>query len=295
MSKDKIKKGSAWKEFTKGLLRQNPLLVLLLGTCPALAVTTSLNNGIGMGLASTFVLIGSNVVISLIRDVIPDKVRIPSYITVIASFVTILQFLMEAYQPELNESMGIFIPLITVNCIILGRAEAFASKNTPFLSALDGLGMGLGFTAALCVIGGIREILGNGSIGGWQIPFIGGENALQPILIFIMPPGGFFIFGLVIAIALKLSASFYAKHPDEAVEAKAIRNAICDSCLSQSSCPASAQVNAEETAEVSEFETSDIPSSETVNIGEAETKESQEPEKASEEQAAQIAIEGGKQ
>lgn len=227
-----------WQEFSKGILKQNPLLVLLLGTCPSLAVTTSLVNGLGMGLATTFVLICSNAVISAIRHLIPEKVRIPSYITVIASFVTILQFLLEAYVPSLNEALGIFIPLITVNCIILGRAEAFASKHSVGLSVLDGLGMGLGFTFALVAIGGIREILGNGTIAGWAIPFIGGDNALQPLLIFIMPPGGFMVFGFVIAIALALSRKFYAKHPEEAIEARALISASCDGCGMSAHCAA---------------------------------------------------------
>lgn len=233
-------KTSVWREFSKGILQQNPLLVLLLGTCPALAVTTSLINGLGMGLAATFVLICSNVVISAIRHIIPDKVRIPSYITIIASFVTILQFLLQAYVPSLNDSLGIFIPLITVNCIILGRAEAFASKHSVGLSAIDGLGMGLGFTLALVAIGGIREILGSGSIAGWQIPFIGGDNVLQPILLFVMPPGGFMVFGFVIALALHLSRKFYAQHPDAAVEAESLRNQACLGCAMSGQCSGTA-------------------------------------------------------
>lgn len=217
-------KKSSWKEFSKGILKENPLLVLILGTCPALAVTTSLINGLGMGLAATFVLLGSNIVISAIRDIIPNKVRIPCYIVVIASFVTIMQFILEAYLPSLNESLGIFLPLITVNCIILGRAEAYASKNSIWLSALDGVGMGLGFTIALVFIGGLREILGNGSIAGWPIPFIGGNNALQPMLIFIMPPGGFMIYGFIMAIALALTRKFYARKADEAKRARELRS-----------------------------------------------------------------------
>lgn len=238
MSENK-KKTNYLQEFTKGILKQNPLLVLLLGTCPSLAVTTSLTNGLGMGLASTFVLALSNLVISLIRKVIPDKVRIPCYITVIASFVTILQFLLQAYTPSLNQALGIFIPLITVNCIILGRAEAFASKNKPLVSVLDGLGMGLGFTIALVVIGGVRELLGNGSIAGVPLPFVGQGKLLKPILIFIMPPGGFIIFGLTIAIALYLTGRFYAKHPDAAIEARAAASA-CACCGMKNACSGSA-------------------------------------------------------
>lgn len=207
-----------WKEFSKGILKQNPLLVLMLGTCPALAVTTSLKNGLGMGLAATFVLIFTNLIISLLRNVIPDKVRIPAYITVIASMVTIVQFLMEAYAQDLNEALGIFIPLITVNCIILGRAEAFANKNSPFVSVLDGLGMGIGFTIALVLIGGIREILGNGTIYDVALPFVGEGKLFQPMRLFIMPPGGFLIFALIIACALALTRRYYAEHPDAALE-----------------------------------------------------------------------------
>lgn len=262
-------KTSYWKEFSKGLLQQNPLLVLLLGTCPSLAVTTSLINGVGMGLAATFVLLFSNLVISLIRNLIPDRVRIPCYITIIASFVTILQFLLKAYVPSLNDALGIFIPLITVNCIILGRAEAFASKHPPIPSMLDGLGMGLGFTAALCLIGGLREILGNGSIAGWQLPFVGGDNVLQPLLIFIMPPGGFIIFGLVIAIALSLTRRFYAKHPDAAVAASEVGMPECAGCLGNEACHADCTL-------------SDAPSSEEAS-GEAEKT----PLTASEDKEAQ--------
>lgn len=216
-------------ELTKGILKENPLLVLVLGTCPALATTTSLLNGLGMGLAATFVLTLSNLVISLVRQFIPDKVRIPCYITIIAGFVTILQFLLEAYVPALNSALGIFIPLITVNCIILGRAEAYANKHNPLEAVFDGIGMGVGFALALTVIGGIREILGNGSIAGWAIPFIGGDNVLQPILLFIMPPGGFLVFGFVIAIATALTRKFYAKHPDLALEVSAAA-AACGCC-----------------------------------------------------------------
>lgn len=224
-------KNNYLKEFSKGILKQNPLLVLVLGTCPALAVTTSLKNGLGMGLAATFVLVFANLIISLLRKVIPDKIRIPAYITVIASMVTVLQFLLEAYAHSLNESLGIFIPLITVNCIILGRAEAFASKNGPLASVLDGLGMGIGFTIALCLIGGIREILGNGTIYGLALPFVGEGKLFQPMLLFILPPGGFLVFGLVIACALALTRRFYARHPEEALEVSRCA-AGCAACAS---------------------------------------------------------------
>ncbi|HPI86219.1 MAG TPA: electron transport complex subunit E, partial [Bacteroidales bacterium] len=151
------------KNFTKGFIRENPILVLLLGTCPTLAVTTSAINGLGMGLATTFVLVGSNIVVSAVKSTIPDKVRIPSFIVIIASFVTIVQLVMQAYTPSLYDALGIFIPLIVVNCIVLGRAEAFASKNSVFSSLIDGLGMGLGFTLALFILGAVREAIGNAS------------------------------------------------------------------------------------------------------------------------------------
>ncbi|HHU07331.1 MAG TPA: electron transport complex subunit E [Clostridiaceae bacterium] len=207
------KKKSLTYEFTKGIVKENPLLVLLLGTCPALAVTTSAWNGVGMGLATIFVLVLSNLVISALRNVIPDRVRIPSYITIIASLVTILHLLLQAYLPDLNKSLGIFIPLITVNCIILGRAEAFANRRTVLESIFDGLGMGVGFTLALFIIGAIREILGAGTFFGLALPFVGGDNMLQPILIFSLPPGGFAIFGLLIALSQKLSNRLYAQTP----------------------------------------------------------------------------------
>ena len=152
---------SNWKTFTKGLIKENPILVLLLGCCPTLATTTSAINGMSMGLATTFVLIMSNLVISLLKNFIPDKVRIPCFIVVIASFVTVVQLVMQAYVPDIYETLGLFIPLIVVNCIVLGRAEAFASKNPVWPSILDGAGMGLGFTFALTILGSIREILGS--------------------------------------------------------------------------------------------------------------------------------------
>ncbi|HRZ39989.1 MAG TPA: electron transport complex subunit E, partial [Candidatus Omnitrophota bacterium] len=157
-----------WQNFTKGFIRQNPVLVLLLGFCPTIGVSTSVVNGLGMGLAATFVLVMSNIVISIVKDFIPDQVRIPSYIVVIAAFVTMVELLMAGFAPALHAQLGIFLPLIVVNCIILGRAEAFASKNTVFSSIIDGLGMGLGFTLTLAVVGMIREGLGNGSLLGFK-------------------------------------------------------------------------------------------------------------------------------
>lgn len=194
-------KRSLTKEFTKGIIKENPVLCLVLGTCPTLAVTTAANNAIGMGVAATVVLVCSNAVISTLRNVIPDKVRIPAYITIIAGFVSIVQMLVKAYTPEIDESLGIFLPLIVVNCIILGRAEMFANKNRVLPSILDGLGMGIGFTAALLLMGIIREFLGTGGLFGKPIT----SEFMDPILIFILPPGGFFVFGMLIAIANRLS------------------------------------------------------------------------------------------
>jgi len=188
-------------EFYRGLIKENSVFVLLLGMCPTLAVTGSAINGMGMGLASTAVLLGSNAVIAMIKNIIPDKVRIPAFIVVIASFVTIIDKVMNAYTPDLHEQLGIFIPLIVVNCLILGRAEAFASKNGVGASLLDGLVMGLGFTFALLTLGSIREILGAGSIFGFK--FVS-EDA-STILLFILPPGAFFALGYLIAIVNKIT------------------------------------------------------------------------------------------
>lgn len=183
-----------WKNFTKGLLRENPVFVLLLGLCPTLGVTTSAANGMGMGLATAFVLVMSNVVISLIKDMIPDKVRIPSFIVIIASFVTIVDLVMAAYVQALHAQLGIFIPLIVVNCIILGRAEAFASKNTLAASMVDGIGMGIGFTFALTLLGAVRELLGSGAI--FQMKLLPGDG----MIIFVLAPGAFIVLGYLIAL-----------------------------------------------------------------------------------------------
>ena len=186
------------QNFTKGFFKENPILVLVLGTCPTLATTSSALNGMGMGIATTFVLIGSNVVIALLANLIPDKVRIPAFIVVIASFVTIVDLLMQAFVPALYEALGIFIPLIVVNCIILGRAEAYASKNGVWSSFIDGAGMGLGFTMALGILGTFREIAGSGSIFGYK--FIQGDG----ILVFILAPGAFMALGYLIALINRL-------------------------------------------------------------------------------------------
>ena len=184
-----------WKNFTKGFIKENPVFVLVLGMCPTLGVTSSAINGLGMGLATTFVLMMSNIVISLVKNVIPEKVRIPSFIVIIAAFVTVVQLLMQAFVPALYKSLGLFIPLIVVNCIVLGRAEAFASKNNVGSSAIDGLGIGLGFTFALVLLGSIREILGSGNLFNITIyP----ENYVT--LVFVLAPGAFIVLGYLIAL-----------------------------------------------------------------------------------------------
>ncbi len=177
-----------------GIFKNNPVFIILLGLCPTLAVSSSLKNALGMGCAATFVLISSNIIISLNRKIIPANVRIPAYITVIATFVTIVELVMKAYFPALNEKLGIFIPLIVVNCIILGRAEAFASKNNVLDSILDGIGSGTGFTLALLLIAFVRELLGNGSL--WDIPV---SSGFKPMLVFILPAGAFFTLGILLA------------------------------------------------------------------------------------------------
>jgi electron transport complex protein RnfE len=187
------------QNFTKGFIKENPVLILLLGLCPALGVTTSAINGLGMGLATTFVLVSSNLVVSLVKNFIPDKVRIPSFIVIIASFVTIVELVMQGFLPALFEQLGLFIPLIVVNCIVLGRAEAFASKNTVLSSLVDGLGMGLGFAFALTMLGAVREILGSGAI--FNIKFIPGDL----MLVFVLAPGAFIGLGYLIALTRKLN------------------------------------------------------------------------------------------
>lgn len=208
--------------FLRGILRENPVFVLLLGLCPFLATTTSFFNGLGIGLATTFVLVSTNIVISLMRNFIPDKVRIPAYIIIIAGFVSVVELLVKAFVPALDTSLGIFIPLITVNCIVLGRAEAFASHNTPFKSFLDALGMGIGFTIACVLMGLIREALGAGQIFGIDIPWLS-EN---PFLIFIMPTGGFLVYAMLIVLATLLT-----KYLDK--KKKEHEQAIIDAYLAQ--------------------------------------------------------------
>ncbi|MCG8412304.1 MAG: electron transport complex subunit E [Bacteroidales bacterium] len=188
-----------WKNFSKGFFKENAVFVLFLGLCPTLGVTTSAINGLGMGLATTFVLVMSNLAVSSVKSFIPDKVRIPSFIVIIASFVTMVELLMQAYVPALFEQLGLFIPLIVVNCLVLGRSEAFASKNGPIASIIDGLGMGLGFAMALTILGGAREILGSGSLFGFK--FIQGDG----MLIFVLAPGAFIVLGYLIVLINKIN------------------------------------------------------------------------------------------
>ena len=211
------------KVFSNGLLKENPSLRLVLGTCPTLAVTTLAVNGLGMGLAATFVLVCSNIAISALRKIIPDKVRLPAYITVIATFVTVLQMLVKAFVPALDSALGIFLPLIVVNCIILGRAEMFASKNSIGLSALDGLGMGLGFTGTLVVMGSVREVLGAGTLFGIQVM----PAAVDPMTVFITPPGGFFVFGCLMALVIWIEIK---------TNNRKVRSIGCEGCPSASVC-----------------------------------------------------------
>ena len=205
------KKKGLLQEFTKGIIKENPVLRLVLGCCATLAVTTAASNAIGMGAATTFVLVCS----------IPDKVRIPAFITIVAGFVTIVQLFIQAFSPALDDALGVFLPLIVVNCIILGRAEMFASKNKVLPSILDGLGMGVGFTATLLAMGIIRELLGAGTVFG--IPVLSGF--MEPIIIFLLPPGGFFVFGMLVALAGKLSK-----------EGKAPETTGCGNCPLAASC-----------------------------------------------------------
>jgi electron transport complex protein RnfE len=188
-----------WNNFSKGFFRENAVFVLLLGLCPTLGVTTSAFNGLGMGLATTFVLVMSNIVVSIIKKAIPDKVRIPSFIVSIASFVTIVELVMQAYLPDLFTALGLFIPLIVVNCLVLGRAEAFASKHNLLTSAIDGLGMGLGFSMALTILGAVREILGSGSLFG--LKFIPGDG----MIVFVLAPGAFLALGYLIVIINRIN------------------------------------------------------------------------------------------
>lgn len=195
-----IMNNTSISNLTRGIIRENPIFVMLLGMCPTLGVSTSAINGLGMGLATMFVLMMSNIGISAVKKIIPEIIRIPSFIVIIASFVTVLEMLMQAYLPALYSALGIYIPLIVVNCIILGRAEAFASKNSVFQSLLDAIGMGIGFTGALTLLGSVREMLGNGSLFGWS--FV--SDDASTVLLFIMPPGAFLALAALIIIVNKL-------------------------------------------------------------------------------------------
>ena len=222
------------KNFAKGLIKENPVLVLVLGTCPTLATSTSVINALGMGAAATIVLLCSNVVISALRKVIPDKVRIPCYIVLIAGFVTMVQMLVKAFAPALDDALGIYLPLIVVNCIILGRAEMFANKNKVFDSAVDGLGMGLGFTLALFLMAAIRETFGAGTFAGIPIPVL----YVNHISILTMAPGGFLVFGLLIACVNK-----FGKHKPKK------KDFGCEGCPNSASCAkTSCEGNKEEAA-----------------------------------------------
>jgi Na+-translocating ferredoxin:NAD+ oxidoreductase subunit E len=233
IAKEKI---SPLKILWNGIMDENPVFRLLLGTCPLLAITTSAKNAISMGLAVIFVQAGSEVIISLLRKFIPDKVRIPAFITIIAGFVTIVQMLVSAYLPALNESLGIYIPLIVVNCIVLARAEAYASKKSVGASFFDGIGMGVGFTVALFIMASIREILGNGTFFDIQLPLFG--TVIEPMLFFILPPGGFFVFGICIVISQALLRRLTPKKNknDLTPDATAAEGG-CSSCGSCPGCP----------------------------------------------------------
>lgn len=218
---------------TNGIIKENPVLRLVLGTCPTLAITTAAINGIGMGVAATIVLLGSNLVISLLRNIIPSKVRIPAYITIIAGFVTIVQMLVKAFLPAIDAALGIYLPLIVVNCIILGRAEMFASKNPVLPSVLDAIGMGIGFTATLTLMGAIRELIGAGTLFGFTVT----ANFISPMVVMLLPPGGFFVFGVLVALSNKLA---------EKAGKKKVTCTGCGECPMKATC---AEATKEEVAE----------------------------------------------
>lgn len=219
------------ERLSNGLLKENPIFILMLGMCPTLAVTTSASNGLGMGLTTTAVLAGSNAIISALRKVIPNRVRMPAYIVIVASLVTVVQFLLEAYNPELNQTLGIYIPLIVVNCIILGRAESFAAKNTVGLSIFDGVGMGFGFTVGLVAIGAVRELLGNGSLFDKVVT----PSSFEPAIIFILAPGAFFVLAILTALQNKFKVRS-ATNVEGVAQAGC--GAHCAGCGSSSSCEA---------------------------------------------------------
>ena len=204
---DDASKNLLLKELTKGFLKENPILVIMLGLCPTLACSTSATDGFGMGMAFAFVVLGSNIVISLIRSVVPNQVRIPVFITVISTFVTIVDYSLKAYVPVLSKSLGVFVPLIVVNCIVMGRAEAFSSKNSTMASIMDAIGMAIGFTVIITILGSIREILGNGTWFGVSVM----PAQYQPFMMFILPPGAFLVIGFLLAAHRKIMLTFYDK------------------------------------------------------------------------------------
>lgn len=261
--------GKYFKEFSKGILKENPVFRLCLGTCPTLAISTTLSGSIGMGLAATLVLICSNTVISLLRKVIPDKIRIPAYITVIAGFVTIVQMLVQAFLPALNSTLGIYLPLIVVNCIILGRAEAFAGKNPVLLSALDGLGMGIGFTVSISLMGFIRELLGSGTVLGHAV-------GNPPMLIFVMAPGGFFVFGMMVALVSAISK----KHGKKPVEQIGCENCPAKGCCGAAEVGCDGEGVSENKEENKKSEPAKAAAKESDNTASADGKEAAEDAQA---------------
>lgn len=226
--KQKKTKNNYLKPFIDGVIFENPIFVLMLGLCPTLAVTTSASNALGMGLSTTAVLVASNIIISALRKVIPENVRMPAYIVIVASLVTVVQFIMEAYTPGLYESLGIYIPLIVVNCIILGRAESYASKNSIGMSFMDGLGMGIGFTIGLLAIGVVREIIGSGTVFEYQIM----PGSYEPVSIFVLAPGAFFVVGILAALQNKFKLKSATNVIDD--DSSGTCNGNCMSCGSGS-------------------------------------------------------------
>jgi electron transport complex protein RnfE len=196
---------SLLRELTKGFIKENPILVIMLGLCATLACSTSATDALGMGIAFSFVMLGSNIVVATIRKLVPGQVRIPVFITVISTFVTIVDYSLKAYFPALSQSLGVFVPLIVVNCIVMGRAEAFSSKNTVAASLMDGIGMGIGFTLIITIIGAIREVIGSGTLFGWQVM----PGSYQPFMILILAPGAFLVIGFLIALHRKIIQTFY--------------------------------------------------------------------------------------
>ncbi len=268
----KVSKLSSAKErLFNGIIKENPTLVMMLGMCPTLAVTTSCINGIGMGLTSTVVLALSNVFVSLLRKIIPSKVRVPAFIVIVASFVTMVQFLLEAYLPSLNESLGIYIPLIVVNCIILGRAESYASKNPVWPSFFDGLGMGLGFTVGLGLLGAVREIIGSGQIFGIDIL----PDAIEPITIIGLAPGAFFVLACLVAIQNKIKLKNGKKTSEEA-SCNGNCASCSSSCLDENSVKSNAMEAKEKAKKIITMDKSDNGEKNTASSGATKSDEENE-------------------